>query len=187
MSKHEMKTTNGVDVSKLEQTVEAVTDEPAAGQFQFRAETEGTDALQSVTRIEDFDQAGETIHGRTFEIEGDEPMEILGERTAPNAVELLLSAIGSCLTVGYAAHAAGMGIELDSLRLEMDGDVDLQGFLGISEDVRPGYEHVNCTVYVESEASTEELADLRDVVEATSPLLDNVRNGVTVETEHVAN
>ncbi|NHN41615.1 OsmC family protein [Halorubellus sp. JP-L1] len=177
---------NGVDVSKLEQTVEAVTDDSTVGQFQFRAETEWTDALRSMTRIDDFDQAGETIHTRTFEIEGDEPEEILGDRTGPNAVELLLSAIGSCLTVGYAAHAAGMGIELDSLRLELDGDVNLQGFLGISEDVRPGYEHVNCTVYVESDASPEELEELREVVEETSPLLDNVRNGVSVETEQVS-
>ncbi|XVH32028.1 OsmC family protein [Haloferacaceae archaeon DSL9] len=177
-----MSITNGVDVSQLNTAIEAITEEPAAGQFRFRAETEWTDALRCVTSIDDFDQAGERIRTQEFTVEGDEPEEILGERTAPNAVELLLAALGSCLSVGYAANAAAMGIELDELRFEMEGDVDLRGFLGISEDVRPGYHSVTCTAYVDADASAEELAELRDRVEATSPLMDIIANAVPVET-----
>lgn len=180
-----MSTTNGVDVGQLGQAVEAITDESEIGQFQFRAATEWTDGLQCVTTIDDFDQAGERIHTREFRIEGDEPEQILGKRTAPNAVELLLAALGSCLSVGYAANAAAMGIELDSLRFELDGDVDLRGFLGISEDVRPGFNGVTCTTYVDADASEEELAELRERVESTSPLLDNITNAVPVETDVV--
>ncbi|WP_207591711.1 OsmC family protein [Halomontanus rarus] len=181
-----MSTTNGVDVAQLGQAVEAITGDETIGQFRFRAETEWTDGLQCVTAIDDFDQAGERIHTQEFRIEGDEPEQILGKRTAPNAVELLLAALGSCLSVGYAANAAAMGIELEDLRFELEGDVDLRGFLGISEDVRAGYNSVTCTAYVDADASEAELAELRDRVETTSPLMDTITNAVPVETDVVA-
>lgn len=177
---------NGVDVTALENTVEGVTADPGVGRFTFRAETEWTDALKSVTTIDEFDQAGETVHTREFTIEGDEPEQILGERTAPNAVELLLTALGSCLSVGYAANAAAMGIELRDLRFELEGDVDLRGFLGISEGVRAGYDSVSCTVYLDADASEEELAALRERVEATSPVVDGITNETSLETHLVA-
>ncbi|WP_049906299.1 OsmC family protein [Halorubrum aidingense] len=186
MATTERQAVNGVDVAALETAVETISKEPDAGMFTFRAETEWEDALKSVTTIDEFDQAGETIHTREFTLRGDEPEQILGERTAPNAVELLLGALGSCLSVGYAASAAHMGIELDDLRFEMEGDVDLRGFLGISEDVRPGYESITCTVYVDADASEAELAELREHVEATSPLMDVIANEVPVETRLVA-
>lgn len=180
-----MTTTNGVDVAQLEQAVEAIGDDADVGRFRFRAETEWTDSLKCVTAIDDFDQAGERIHTREFAVEGDEPEQILGERTAPNAVELLLAAIGSCLSVGYAANAAAMGIELEDVRFEMEGDVDLRGFLGISEDVRAGYSSITCTAHVSADASEAELAALRDRVESTSPLVDSVTNAVPLETDLV--
>ena len=176
---------NGVDVEQLEGAVEAIGADPKAGQFTFRAETEWTDALKCVTTIDEFDQAGEIVSTREFTIEGDEPEQILGERTAPNAVELLLAALGSCLSVGYAANAAAMGIDVRNLRFELEGDVDLRGFLGISEDVRPGYESVSCTVYLGADASEEELAELRERVETTSPLIDTIANTVELTTDLV--
>jgi uncharacterized OsmC-like protein len=176
---------HGVDVEQLTETIETISDNPEVGQFRFHAETEWTEALRSVTSIGEFDQAGERIRTREFHIEGDEPEQILGERTAPNAVELLLAALGSCLSVGYAANAAAMGIELDDLRFELSGEVDLRGFLGISEDVRAGYEEVTVTTYVDTDAPEEELAELRERVEATSPLVDSIANEVPIETDLV--
>lgn len=139
-----------------------------------------------MTTIDEFDQAGETIHTRSFTLDGDEPEQILGERTGPNAVEMLLGALGSCLSVGYAANAAAMDIELDSLRFEMEGDVDLRGFLGISEDVRPGYESITCTTYVKTDATEDELETLRQHVEATSPLVDGITNEIPLQTDLVS-
>jgi len=152
---------NGVDVSALEGAVETISDDHDVGAFTFRAETEWQNSLRSVTTIDEFDQAGETVHSRKFTLQGDEPEQILGERTGPNAVELLLGALGSCLTVGYAANAAAMGIELDDLRFEMEGGVDLRGFLGIDEAVRPGYETMTCSVYVDADATEEQLRELQ--------------------------
>lgn len=185
MATTEEKTVNGVDVSALEDAVGAISDDPEVGRFTFRAETTWEDALNSITSINEFDQAGETVHTQEFTLQGDEPKEILGERAGPNAVEMLLGALGSCLTVGYAANAAHMGIELDELRLEMEGDVDLRGFLGISEDVRPGYESISCTVYVDADAPEAELAKLHENVEATSPLVDVIKNQVGLETRMI--
>lgn len=185
MATTEKTVVNGVDVSALEGAVEAIGDDPDVGMFTFRAETEWQGALKAVTTIDEFDQAGETIHTREFTLQGDEPEQILGERTGPNAVELLLGALGSCLSVGYAANAAAMGIELDSLRFEMEGDIDLRGFLGISEDVRPGYESITCTVYVDADATDDELEALRERVESTSPLMDAIMNEVPLETHLV--
>jgi len=181
----ERQVTHGVDVEQLTETIETVSESPGVGQFRFYAETEWRDALKCVTEIDEFDQAGERIRTREFHVEGDEPEQILGERTAPNAVELLLAALGSCLSVGYAANAAAMGIELDDLRFELSGEVDLRGFLGISEDVRAGYEEVTVTTYIDADASEEELAELREHVEATSPLVDNITNEVPLETDLV--
>lgn len=180
-----MSVRNGVDVERLGHAVDAVTDDPEHGRFAFRAETEWTDALTCVTSIDDFDQGGERVRTREFEIAGDEPEQILGTRTAPNAAELLLAALGSCLSVGYAANAAAMGIDLDSLRFELEGDVDLRGFLGISEDVRAGYNALSCTAHVDADASAAELEELRARVEATSPILDTITNAVPLETEVV--
>jgi len=176
---------NGVDVSALEGAIETISGDATAGTFPFRAETEWEDALKSVTRIDEFDQAGETVHTREFTLQGDEPEQILGERAGPNAVELLLGALGSCLSVGYAAHAAAMGIELDDLRFEMEGDIDLRGFLGISDDVRPGYESIPCTAHAVSDASEDDLEKLRERVEATSPIVDGIANEVPLETRLV--
>ncbi len=180
-----MTVTNGVDVEQLGHAVEAITDEPDSGRFKFRAKTEWTDALQCVTSIDDFDQAGNRIHTREFTIEGDEPEQILGTRTAPNAVELLLAALGSCLSVGYVANAAAMGITLDGLRFELDGDIDLRGFLGIRRDIRAGYQTMTCTAYMDTDASEEELAELRNRVETTSPVMDSIVNAVPLETDVV--
>jgi uncharacterized OsmC-like protein len=176
---------NGVDVAALEGAMETISEDHDAGAFTFRAETEWRDALKSVTTIEEFDQAGETVHTRAFTLEGDEPEQILGERTGPNAVELLLGALGSCLSVGYAANAAAMGIDLDALRFELEGDVDLRGFLGIDEDVRPGYQAMTCIAHVDADASEDELRELRERVESTSPLVDAIANEVPLKTELV--
>jgi hypothetical protein len=67
----------------------------------------------------------------------------------------------------------------------LEGDVDLRGFLGISDDVRPGYDGLTCRTYVDADASEEELAELRARVEATSPLVDTITNEVPVHTELV--
>ncbi len=76
-----------------------------------------------------------------------------------------------------------MDVELEELRFELDGDIDLRGFLGISEDVRPGYSTMTCTTYITTDASDDEVIELRERVEETSPLLDVITNEAPLETD----
>lgn len=182
---YRMGTTNGIDVAQLTDAIEMISDNPEVGHFRFFAKTAWDGALKCTTEIDEFDQGGDRIHTQEFHVSGDEPEQILGERTAPNAVELLLAALGSCLNVGYVANAAAMGIELNDLRFDMEGDVDLRGFLGISEEVRPGFGDITCTAYIDADASEETLEELRDRVESTSPLVDNISHAVPLQTDLV--
>jgi uncharacterized OsmC-like protein len=95
-------------------------------------------------------------------------------------VEAVLHALASCLAVGFAYNAAAQGIKLERLEFDLEGDVDLHGFLGLSEKVRPGYESIRVTCRVKADAPREKLVELCDYVKRTSPVLDVVRNPVPV-------
>ncbi len=172
---------NGLDVDELETLIESVAAEPEHAAFTFRAETEWTGGFASETRISDFEQNETTVESPEFTITGDEPDELLGERTGPNAVEHLLAAIGSCLSVTYAGHAAAKGIQIEDMRFEFEGDIDLRGFLGLSDEVRAGYEQIRATTHIDADASDEELHELHEEVLETSPLYDNVTNQVSLD------
>jgi uncharacterized OsmC-like protein len=176
-----MTNVNDIDVDELGTMLEAVEDDPDLASFTFSAETEWTGGFESETRIANFEQAGETVDSEEFTIVGDEPEELFGDRAGPNAVELLLAAIGSCLSVTYAGHAATKGIEIDDMRFEFEGDIDLRGFFGMSDEVRAGYEEIRCTTHVESDADEEELRALHEEVTETSPLYDNVTDTVELD------
>ncbi|RLM91018.1 OsmC family peroxiredoxin [Halobellus sp. Atlit-38R] len=176
-----MTVVNGLDTDELENLIEAAAEDPDSASFTFRAETEWTGGFASETHISDFEQDGTTVESPEFTITGDEPEALLGERAGPNAVEHLLAAIGSCLAVTYAGHAAAHGIQIEDLSFEFEGDVDLRGFLGLSDEVRPGYDEIRATTHIDADASEAELQELHDEVTATSPLYDNVTNEVALD------
>lgn len=172
---------NGVNVTQLVDTVDLIKKQPDIARFTFRAETRWEGGGRSTTRIESFYGAGqETTHARAIELAGDEPPVLLGSDTAANAVEAVLHAIGSCVAVGFAYNAAAQGIAIEDLRLKSEGDLDLHGFLGLSDRVRPGFERIRFSVSVKADAPGEKLAELLDYVQRTSPVLDIVRNPVPV-------
>jgi uncharacterized OsmC-like protein len=178
-----VRTMNGVDVDRLVQTIDAVKENPELARFQFHAEAEWIDGAQSQTRIKSIHQAGEEASGRDepFTFEGDEPEILLGTNTAPNAVETVLHALTSCLTVGIVYNAAARGIEIKSLEFSVDGDLDLRSFLGISQEERSGYQRIRVSYHIESDASRQEIEALCEYVQSTSPVLDIIRNPVPVE------
>lgn len=173
---------NGVDVNQLKQTIAAIEDDRVQARFQFRAHTEWVDGARARTRIEDFTHAGErdTSSARPFALEGDEPPVLLGSDTAPNAVETVLHALTSCLGVGFIYNAAARGIEVESLEFDIEGDLDLRGFLGLDDDVRPGFENIRVAYRVEADAPRERLEELCEYTQATSPVADLLRNPVPV-------
>lgn len=173
---------NGVDVDQLMGTIEAIREKPELAKFRFRASNEWLGGGRSRTRIEGFYGAGDEDRSRTgaFTLDADEPPVLLGENTAPNAVEAALHALASCLAVGFVYNAAAQDIEVRSLEFDLEGDLDLHGFLGLSPDVRAGYEDIRLTYRVDCDASPEQVDELCEHVQRTSPVLDILRNPVRV-------
>lgn len=116
-------------------------------------------------------------------LESDEPAVLLGTDLAANPAEYVLQALAGCYAVTFAANAAVRGIELSSLRLELEVDFDLRGFLDLDDSARPGAKQIRVRVHVSSPtASVEQLQDLTDAVQKRSPIRDTLANPVDVAT-----
>jgi uncharacterized OsmC-like protein len=177
-------TRNGIDVTQLNGMIEAVKQNPGMAQATFHSTTNWRQGFQNEARIGDYVQAGSTVaRDRDFTVQGDHPEGLLGQNTAPAAVETLIAAAGGCIAGGWATYGAALDIPVDQLEVELNGDIDLQGFMGLGEGVRPGLERIHGRIYVKSPASDEQLQQLKQVVEQRSPVLDSLR--VPVETELV--
>ena len=159
---------NGLDLASLDETVAAVREDPRLGQVAFRVRTEWKGQTKSESTVDSYTLAGEVVP-RSFTIVADEPLELLGTNAAPNPQEQLMSAVNACMTVGYVAQAAVCGITLDSCTIEMDGEIDTRGFLGLDETVPPGYRRIVYTVTLEGDGSREQFEEIHQAVMATSP------------------
>jgi uncharacterized OsmC-like protein len=175
-------TPNGVDVARLTETVGAIQQDPTLATFTFRASNTWLGGGHSRTTVQGFWGAGQEDDSRTaaFVLDGDEPPVLLGTNQAANAVEAVLHALASCLAVGTAYNAAAQGIEIRDLRFDLEGELDLHGFLGLDADVRPGYQSVRVTCHLDCDADEEKVAALWEHVQKTSPVLDILRHPVAV-------
>jgi len=178
-------TRNGVDVGRLVDTINAIKENPSIARFQFRTSTRWEEGGRSRTTIASFSGAGQenVAHAQRFELVGDEPDVLLGKDAGPNAVESVLHALASCIAVGYVYNAAAQGIDIQELTFDIEGNLDLRGFLGLSEEVRPGFSDIQLTYHVKADAPREKLEELCEYVQRTSPVLDIIRNSVPVSIE----
>ncbi len=149
---------NEVDLPTVGALVQAVQENPETGWTTWKSEVTWGGAFRTTARSRDLEP-----------IAFDEPPGLGGSNTAPNPVEQLLGALGSCLAIGYAANATVAGIELKDLRIELEGDLDLQTFLGLG-DGNAGFTSIGATVHIESDADQEAIEALHRKVVATSPV-----------------
>jgi uncharacterized OsmC-like protein len=152
-----------LDLSAYDATRAAIQADPASGKGTFSTTTEWIDGARARTTA------------RSFSIETDEPTPLGGTDKAVDPMELLLAAVGTCLTIGWVTHAARRGIEYRDLRIEVEGDFDLAGYLAI-DSTRPGFGSVRYTVHVDTDAPDDVLEEIRKATEVGSPMLDNVAN-----------
>ena len=117
----------------------------------------------------------------------DEPEAIGGSDLGPSPAEVILAALGSCQEITYRAYATAMGIALDSVSVELEGDIYLRGFFAVDETIRPGYEKIRAVVKIESSAAAADLEKLREAVNAHCPVLDILSNPVPVTLDFVVN
>jgi uncharacterized OsmC-like protein len=169
---------NGVDVERLGQTVQAVQQNPSLGTSQFRAVNRWISGGHNRSMIKGFYGAGQedTTRTKPFVLDADEPPVLLGKDQGANPVEFVLHALAACLTTSLVYHAAARGIQIESIESRLEGDLDLQGFLGLSEQVRRGYQQVRASFTIKSDASAEQLETLMKF----SPVFDIVSNPVPV-------
>jgi uncharacterized OsmC-like protein len=172
---------NGVDLDRLSATIDHVTAEPALARFQFRAGNHWIDGGYSRTTIQGFYGAGheDTTRTEAFTVDTDEPPVLLGENRAPNTVEYVLHALAACLSGTIVYHAAARGIALDGLETTIHGDLDVQGFLGLDSNVRPGYEQIRVALKISGDFDDDQLAELANLTRY-SPVRDIVTNPVPV-------
>ncbi len=162
---------NDVDLQAVGALVAAVADDPEQGQTEWQATVNWTGAFRSEVSIRDFDP-----------IPSDEPAGLGGTDTAPNPAEQVLGALGNCLAVGYAANASAAGVEINDLKIEVSGDLDLHTFLGLKPG-HAGYGGLSVKVHLESDATEEQLADLHDKVVNSSPVGHTLSNPVPLNIE----
>jgi len=168
---------NGINTTALAGFAEQVKADTAVGAVKFDVATEWQGGTKSVTKVAGYELSGTQI-AREFQIAADEPVELLGENTAPNPQELLLAAMNACMTVGIVATAATMGVTLKSLTIRASGALDLRGFLGLDDAVKPGYDSIDYEIIMDGDFTPEQFQQIHDAVVKTSPNRWNVANAI---------
>lgn len=173
---------NGVNVTAVSNLIEQMKADPELGKSRWHLKNKWITCGQNRSRIESFYAAKQEIpHTQPFELKADEPAALAGDDTGPNPVEHLLNALGYCLTTTLVYHAAARGIKIDELEAELEGDIDLRGFLGISDKVRKGYQNMNVKFKVKTD---EENLDRLRALSRLSPVFDVTSKGTNV-TVHI--
>ena len=173
---------NGVNTPALFATINAVAANRPLAKFQFRATNRWIAGTHSRGTIETyFGAGGEQPRKRSFTLEADHPAVLVGEDNAPLPVEYLLYGLASCIISGVANIAAARGVTLTEVEARVEGDLDVQGILGLSEEVRNGYEKIRAEFSIKGDAPEEKLRQIVEQSKARSAVFDVLTNGVPVE------
>src|SRR5688572_28764183 len=175
---------NGVDTVALKQLIDNSAPGGRASEVKFTVATHWRGGAKSETRVEGYEFAGRRIE-KDFSILIDEPRELCGANTQPNPQEMLMAAFNACMLVGYVAGATVHGIELTSLSIETEGQLDLRGFLGLDATVKPGYDAIRYTVRIKGDGTPQQFQKIHETVMATSPNRWNLANPIRLEAELV--
>lgn len=174
--------TNGVDVTALEQTMKAITEDPVIARFNFRARNRWLGGAHNRTTLDDYSGACQHFsRQQPFVFDCDEPPILLGEDRGANPVEYLLHGLAGCVTTTLAYHAALRGIRLEEVESRLEGDIDLRGLLALDDTTRPGYQGIRMSFRIKSDAGRQQLEELLQSVHGRSPVFDSVRQGVPIQ------
>ena len=178
-----MKRLNGVDLDTLMGTVNAIQADPELGISKFRASNTWMDGNHNRSMVAGFYAAKQEIaHAQTFTMDADEPAILAGGDQGANPVEHLLHALASCLTTSIVAHAAVRGIEIEELESELEGDIDLNGFLGLDAEMPKGFTEIRARFRVKADPK-----DMDNIKRLTmfSPVFNTITEGARVDVDVV--
>ena len=176
---------NGVDTEQMYGTLDAIKAQPELGIFQFRASNEWIAGAHNRTTIQKFYGAGQEDESReeAFVIDAGEPAILLGTDTGANPAEYLLHALAACLTTSLVYVAAARKVHLTEVRSTLEGDMDVRGALGLSDEVRNGFSRIRVSFTVKGDAPEEKLREVVARAQQRSAVYDMVTNGVPVSVE----
>jgi len=181
MADSSTKIDNGVNVQALLDARDALTKAPQAAQFKWRAACEWKNGTHSHSTIESFFGWGEEQHRKkTFAFDADHPEVFASEDKGATPVEYVLVGLASCLTAGIAAVAQHRNIQLRSVTATLEGDMDIQGILGIDSDVRNGFGGIKVSYDIDADAKREDIEALVAQSQKRSAVYDIVTNPTNV-------
>jgi uncharacterized OsmC-like protein len=179
---------NGVNTEVLYGTLDAIKGDPSLGVFQFRAHNHWIDGAHNRSTIKSFYGAGQedSTRSEAFTLNAGEPAVLLGVDTGPNPAEYLLHALAACLTTTLVYVAAARKVRLTEVESTLEGDMDVRGCLGLSDEVRNGFSRIRANFTVKGDAPPEKLREIVERAQARSAVFDMVSHGVPVEVGVVA-
>jgi len=172
---------NGVNVEALLAAREALTDAPEGAQFKWRAACEWKNGTHSHSTVEGFYGLGQEQQRKTrFTFDADHPEIFAAQDKGATPVEYVLVGLASCLTAGVAAVAQNRNIQLRSVTATIEGDMDLQGILGIDDNVRNGFSGIKVTYKIDADAKREDIEALVAQSQKRSAVYDIVTSPTNV-------
>jgi uncharacterized OsmC-like protein len=170
---------NGIHMETLQGTVNAIEQDPELGQCRFRARNRWLGGNHNCTTVTGFYGAKQEIaHKQQFELHADEPPILAGHDEGANPVEHLLNALAACVTTSMVAHAAVRGIHIEELESELEGDIDLRGFLGLDSETPKGFTDIRINFRVK--ADVDNMERLKRLT-AYSPVFNTITRGARVD------
>jgi uncharacterized OsmC-like protein len=173
---------NGINVDAIYATLDAIKEQPTLGRFQFRAHNRWMGGAHNRSSIREFYGAGQEDLSRAtpFVVDAGEPPLLLGANEGPNPAEYLLHALAACLTTTLVYVAAARGVQLDEVESTLEGDMDVRGALGVSDDVPNRFEQIRVAFKIKSDAPSEKLQEIVERAQSRSAVFDTVTNPVPV-------
>ena len=175
---------NGIDTPALFNTINLVKSQPELAKFQFRARSRWLRGTHSRGTMSGFFGAGsEMAHKTTHTADSDHPEVLCGEDNGPTPVEYVLHALAACLTAGIGNISAARGVPLEKVEATVEGNIDLRGILGLSDEVRNGFQGIRVRFVIEGDAPDEKLREIVRQSVARSAVYDIVTRGVPVSVD----
>lgn len=172
---------NGINTADLFGTIEAIKGDSEIAQFKFRLKNKWMNGGLNCSLVDNYFGAKQEMqHAKTFEMTNDEPPVLLSGDKGPNPVENLLHALAGCLTTSLVYHAAARGIEVKGVSTRFEGDLDLHGFLGLSDKVRRGFREIRVKFEIDGNIDEKTKLHLIAMAQHHSPVFDMVSNGTQV-------
>ena len=177
---------NGVNVAALLDAREALKAAPEAAQFTWRSTTRWERGVHTTSTVKDYAGLGaEQTHKQESTFTADHPEVFAAEDHGITPIEYLLVGLGSCLAAGVASVAQNRGIQLRSVESKLEGQMDIQGILGMDSDVRNGYNGIKVTFNIDADASKEDIEALVAQSQKRSAVFDALTNPTDVAVEVV--